>query len=109
MRIRACGVADVAEPGSFVTHDEARVPLLVVRGEDGVVRAFLNVCRHRGVRLVNVKRGVALTFVCWQHAWTYDTKGCFGPEKDENALVELPVAIEGDDVIVDAASQAGGG
>ena len=39
------------EPGAFITCDGAGVPVLLTRGEDGVVRAFLNVCRHRGARV----------------------------------------------------------
>src|SRR5215212_8710316 len=44
-------VSQLAAPGDFFTHDAAGVPLLVVRGEDGGIRAFLNVCRHRGTRV----------------------------------------------------------
>src|SRR4051794_27290526 len=41
-------VSQLPSPGSFITHDATGVPLLVVRGDDGEVSAFLNVCRHRG-------------------------------------------------------------
>ena len=43
--------------GDFVTHDLAGVPVLLARGREGRVRAFLNVCRHRGSRLVAAARG----------------------------------------------------
>ena len=43
--------ADVAKPGDFVTHDLSGVPLLAVRGRDGVLRGFVNACRHRGTRV----------------------------------------------------------
>ena len=78
---------DVARPGDFVTTDVAGVDAIVVRGKDGEVRAFRNMCRHRGVRLVSEASGHAGRFVCPFHAWTYDTagaligvprKGCFG-------------------------------
>ena len=48
--------------------------LIIVRGEDGVLRALSNVCRHRYMRLVSAK-GNASRFVCPYHAWTYDTGG----------------------------------
>src|ERR1700704_3978928 len=44
-------VSQVAAPGDFFTHDASGVPLLVTRGDDGEIRAFLNVCRHRGTRV----------------------------------------------------------
>ena len=43
---------DLSEPGDFVTFDHAGEPLLVTCGKDGVIRAFPNVCRHRGTKLV---------------------------------------------------------
>jgi glycine betaine catabolism A len=93
---------DLAEPGSFFTHDAAGVPLLVTRDPWGKVHAMLNVCRHRGTRLVSQETGHAKAFVCPYHAWTYDLCGrlghvplskCFpslAGERDESALVDLP-------------------
>jgi len=95
--------SDVAEPGSFFTHDAAAVPLLVTRDREGRVRAMLNVCRHRGTRLVDEPRGKAKAFVCRYHAWTYDLAGrlghvpgeaCFPTlDRDGSALVELPCEV----------------
>ncbi len=69
------GRADqVAEPGSFFTCDAAGIPLVVVRGKDDVLRAFLNVCRHRG-SLVCEGEGKRETLQCPYHAWTYDLDG----------------------------------
>ena len=48
----ACLSSDIREPGAFRTFDETGVPIVVTRGRDGEVRAFLNVCLHRGARLV---------------------------------------------------------
>jgi phenylpropionate dioxygenase-like ring-hydroxylating dioxygenase large terminal subunit len=63
-------------PGTCLTHDLLDLPLLLVRGEDGVLRAFLNVCRHRGTRIVS-EDGLchrdALT--CPYHNWTYGLDG----------------------------------
>jgi len=63
-------------PGSHYTHDHLGKPLLIVRGKDNKVRAFLNVCRHRGMRLV-VEEGVNKTpvFVCPYHHWVYQLDG----------------------------------
>ena len=49
--------------------------VLVVRGEDGALRAFLNVCRHRGAQLCPAERGQTRTLQCRYHAWTYGLDG----------------------------------
>lgn len=66
--------SELATPGAFVTRDIAGMPVLLARGEDGV-RAFVNVCRHRGTRLVDAEGGTAKAFPCRYHAWTYDLAG----------------------------------
>ena len=95
--------SDVAEPGSFVTHDAAGVPMVVTRDREGRVRAMLNVCRHRGTRLVEEERGTAKAFVCRYHAWTYDLAGRLGHvpgeacfpnlSREASGLVELPSEV----------------
>ncbi|WP_284619510.1 aromatic ring-hydroxylating oxygenase subunit alpha [Aquabacterium humicola] len=69
--------ADVLRaPGSHVSTDRLGVPLLVVRGDDGVLRAFVNVCRHRGARIVPPGTGQGSDrFACPYHAWTYGLDG----------------------------------
>src|SRR5687768_11416236 len=54
--------SDVADPGAFFTHDAAGVPILVTRDQGGTVHAMLNVCRHRGTRLVSETQGSAKAF-----------------------------------------------
>ena len=61
-------------PGDYVTGRVSRVPVLVVRGGDGVLRGFLNVCRHRG-SLVASADGNAPRLRCPYHAWTYNLDG----------------------------------
>lgn len=61
-------------PGMYATTELAGVPVLIVRGEDGVLRAFLNVCRHRGCVLAQGV-GTASVLQCRYHAWTYDLTG----------------------------------
>jgi choline monooxygenase len=69
------GVADdVAEPGTFLTSRAGRIPVVVVRGRDGELRAFANVCRHRGHEVVS-GCGRRETLQCAYHAWTYDLDG----------------------------------
>lgn len=69
-------VSMLEKPGSHYTHDHLGKPLLIVKGKDDEIRAFLNVCRHRGMRLV-VEEGVNKTpvFVCPYHHWTYQLDG----------------------------------
>ncbi len=64
----------VAEPGSFVTTDAAGIPILITRDKAGELRAFLNVCRHRGAVLAD-GCGTRSTIRCHYHAWTYDLDG----------------------------------
>lgn len=70
-----CHVSDIAEPGNWHSLDYVGESVIVVRGQDGVLRAFTNVCRHRGSRLVDGARGCAKKLVCPYHAWTYDLDG----------------------------------
>jgi choline monooxygenase len=72
----AAGRADqVAAPGSYLTADLAGEPILVVRDQDGVLRAFYNVCRHRAARVLNEAAGQATRLRCRYHGWTYDLAG----------------------------------
>ena len=66
--------AQVAEPGSFLATDAGGVPVLVTRDDVGTLRAFLNVCRHRGAVLVD-GCGTRRTIQCHYHAWTYELDG----------------------------------
>ena len=88
---------DVPRPGDFETLEIAERPVLVVRGDDGVARSFLNVCRHRGAQVAD-GCGHARRFTCPYHAWVYDTQGSlvgvagretFG-DVDITGLIPLP-------------------
>ena len=65
---------EVANPGDFVATRAGDLPVVLVRGTDGELRAFVNVCRHRG-SLVCEGSGNAKTLRCPYHAWTYDLDG----------------------------------
>lgn len=67
---------EVAKPGDFFTRQLGGESLLVVRGEDARCRAFFNVCRHRGARLIGEAAGSALKrLLCPYHAWSYGLDG----------------------------------
>ena len=70
-----CHLSDVANAGDWHTLDILGESTIVVRGSDGEVRGFANVCRHRGSRLVDGGSGCAPKLVCPYHAWTYDLDG----------------------------------
>jgi choline monooxygenase len=73
-----CAVAfasDLPEPGDMVPVDLAGWPLVLVRGGDGRIRAFHNICRHRAMRLVAEPCKGRSALVCPWHAWTYDLDG----------------------------------
>ena len=67
--------SELEGPDSFLTRHLAGLPLLLTRDSAGAVHAFLNVCRHRGTRLVDAASGCRRRFVCPYHAWTWDNRG----------------------------------
>ncbi len=67
--------ADVAKPGDLLPYDFAGIPILLLRDRAGTIRAFHNVCSHRGVQLVSDARTVRETITCPYHAWTYGLDG----------------------------------
>jgi len=72
----AVRAAEIDRPGSFRVVQIGRESVLIVRGRDGTLRAFLNVCRHRGARLCAEEAGqVRRNVRCSYHAWTYDLEG----------------------------------
>ncbi|HEX8262579.1 MAG TPA: aromatic ring-hydroxylating dioxygenase subunit alpha [Allosphingosinicella sp.] len=70
-----CHSGEIARPGEWRTIDYLGESVLVVRGDDGEVRAFSNVCRHRGSRVVSGGAGCARRLTCPYHAWTYALDG----------------------------------
>src|SRR6266581_9769670 len=71
-----CHLSDVPRPGDFHTFEFYGESVLVLRAEDGAVRAFHNVCRHRAARLLDGPRGhCGRRITCPYHAWTYGLDG----------------------------------
>jgi phenylpropionate dioxygenase-like ring-hydroxylating dioxygenase large terminal subunit len=100
----ACHVSDLPEPGNYLAMDVVGERALILRGQDGAVRAFHNICRHRGSRLVADEKGSCRNaLVCPFHGWVYNLDGTlrgaarprsFPPlDKDEFALKALECEI----------------
>jgi phenylpropionate dioxygenase-like ring-hydroxylating dioxygenase large terminal subunit len=93
--------AQVAEPGSFFSSVAGHIPVAVVRGRDGELRGFVNVCRHRGHAVVEGE-GCRETLQCPYHAWTYDLDGTLRraprserePGFDGSSLSLLPISVD---------------
>ena len=66
---------ELRNPGDWLTLQVDTDSIIVIRGEDGAVRAMHNVCRHRGSQILPEGCGTARRLVCPYHQWTYDTKG----------------------------------
>jgi carnitine monooxygenase subunit len=90
----------VAEPGCFFAAQVGHIPVAVVCGKDLTLRAFVNVCRHRG-HIVVQGEGCRETLQCPYHAWTYDLDGTLRraprserePGFDPEGLSLLPVSV----------------
>jgi nitrite reductase/ring-hydroxylating ferredoxin subunit len=67
--------AELPGPGDYKALYALDVPVLIVRGDDGAVRAFVNTCAHRGAQVVPEGRGTASRFSCPYHAWSYRLDG----------------------------------
>lgn len=97
-----CHESDIAEPGEWQSLDYLGESVIVIRGDDGKARAFANVCRHRGSRLVDGTGGCAKVLTCPYHAWSYARDGQLVgvphrsdyPELDPSGLGLFPVAVE---------------
>ena len=95
-------VAQLAEPGAYVTAEVAGEPIVVVRGADGALRAFFNVCRHHAAAVMTQPCGKADRLRCPYHGWTYDLAGRLRgvPELDgvegfeRDAMGLVPVAVD---------------
>lgn len=94
------------KPGEYRTFTIAEIPFVVIRGEDGKLRAFHNVCRHRAYAVVRKTTGRSLRLFCKYHGWQYDSTGrllkapCFPTDRpdvldmSENGLFEIHLKID---------------
>ena len=98
----AARVDQVQQPGQYVTGDIAGEPIVVVHGNDGVLRAFFNVCRHHAAAVMTEPQGKAAQLRCPYHGWTYslegelkgtpDFSGVCDFDRASNSLVPLEIA-----------------
>ena len=70
-----CHQSEIAQPGEWRTLEYLGESVIVIRGDDGEARAFSNVCRHRGSRLLDGNSGCAKVLTCPYHAWSYARDG----------------------------------
>jgi Rieske 2Fe-2S family protein len=71
----ACTVAHVKNPGDYYVFDLGANSVIILRGRDGVVRAFYNTCTHRGSQLCSQQRGTMARVMCPYHFWTFGLDG----------------------------------
>ncbi len=97
-----CHESEIRDPGEWRSLEYLGESVIVVRGDDGTVRAFGNVCRHRGSRLVDGTGGCARVLTCPYHGWSYSRDGRLVgvphrneyPGMDTEAHGLFPVALE---------------
>ncbi len=93
-------VSEVPQPGDFVLFDILSDSVIVCRDAKGAIRAFANVCRHRGSRLCTAPSGNARRFTCPYHAWSYNLDGSLFSARlleechDRDALSLHPIRVE---------------
>jgi choline monooxygenase len=107
----------VKEAGQFFTVQLGDEPLVVARGEDGILRAFYNVCRHHAAAVVTETQGCARQFRCPYHGWTYGNDGTLKGmvefdgvcdfDRARNGLLPVSVATWENFVFVNLEGQAG--
>jgi len=90
-----CHESEIASPGEWRSIEYLGTSVIVIRGDDGEARAFANVCRHRGSRLVDGTGGCAKVLTCPYHAWSYSRDGRLVGVPHRNEYPGLDVAAHG--------------
>ncbi|HEX6512554.1 MAG TPA: aromatic ring-hydroxylating dioxygenase subunit alpha [Chloroflexota bacterium] len=86
--------SELPNPGDFRRRTLAGRPVFVVRGKDGVIRAFLNTCTHRGALVCRQEQGTAESFQCFYHGWTFNNQGQLIGIPDQSAYSECFDRVE---------------
>lgn len=110
---------ELPDPGNYKAMDAVGIPVLMTRGKDGIVRAFKNVCAHRGAPLADEGCGVKKRLTCKYHGWSYDLEGRligiadagkFGDiDKAGRGLQQLPCAEKNGLIFVSLTPETAGG
>jgi phenylpropionate dioxygenase-like ring-hydroxylating dioxygenase large terminal subunit len=90
--VALCPSAALARAGDTLALDAAGLPLLIVRGDDGRIGAFVNACRHRGARLAPPGAAHRRALVCPYHSWTYALDGTLRGRPHGEDFAHLPPA-----------------
>ena len=93
-----CRVAEFEAAGSFLVHELGKESFLFVRGEDGEVRGFYNVCQHRGNRLCVAEQGELTHFTCPFHGWQWHTDGSLKKVADPQFFRQFANGVPADEL-----------
>ena len=91
----AARVDQLTQPGQYVTSDISGEPIVVVRGNDAVLRAFFNVCRHHAAAVMTAPHGSAAQLRCPYHGWTYSLEGELKGTPDFSGVCDFDRAQNG--------------
>jgi phenylpropionate dioxygenase-like ring-hydroxylating dioxygenase large terminal subunit len=86
---------ELTEPNSYKAMDVMGTPVLLVRGDDGTLRSFVNMCSHRGAVVMEEGTGVTRRFSCPYHAWVYNTEGALVGMLDKENFGEIDMSCHG--------------
>lgn len=91
----AAHIDELPLPGSYRRWDNAGQPMVIVHGDDGVIRAFYNTCRHRGAPVVTEESGRRARLTCKYHGWTYTHQGDLVSVRDPEDFSDLDMSCRG--------------
>ena len=91
----AAHIDELPLPGSYRRWDNAGQPVVIVHGDDGVIRAFYNTCRHRGAPVVTEESGRRARLTCKYHGWTYTHQGDLVSVRDPEDFSDLDMSCRG--------------
>ena len=83
---------ELPNSGDFLLIERGSAPIVLIRGNDGIVRAFFNTCRHRGSPIVERKSGNKSGLMCGYHGWTYNLEGDLINLRDKRDFVDLDMS-----------------
>jgi len=91
-------VDEFSEPGAFYVHELGKESFLFVKGDDGQIRGFYNVCQHRGNRLCQADHGVLETFTCPFHGWQWANDGSLKRVMDPQFFRQFDGGVPADEL-----------